>query len=72
MPRGNKLVPRTAPTPLVSAAFAAFVLLCFVTLLSVFLCLFGVFGAKTAFFEEIAQKHVWLFLGPKLHQTAFF
>ena len=54
MPRGNKLVPRTAPTPLVSAAFAAFVLLCFVTLLSVFLCLFGVFGAKTAFFEEIA------------------
>ena len=98
MPRGNKLVPRTAPTPLVSAAFAAFVLLCFVTLLSVFLCLFGVFGAKTAFFEEIAavsprwcgalwfdmflmplitmfgspQKHFWLFLVPKLHQTAFF
>ena len=54
MHRGNKLVPRTAPTPLVSAAFAAFVLLCFVTLLSVFLCLFGVFGAKTASFEEIA------------------
>ena len=50
MPRGNKLVPRTTPTPWVSDAVVVYILLCFVTLISVFLFFFFCFSCQNCIF----------------------